>query len=27
VAKGLYRPGKLEYQFNGNSDQRVKSPY
>lgn len=27
VAKGLYRPGKLEYQFNSNRDQRTKSPY
>ena len=27
VNKGLYRPGKLEYQFNGDSDQGVKSPY
>lgn len=27
IAKGLYRPGKLEYQFNSQRDQRVKSPY
>ncbi len=27
VDRGLYRPGKLEYQFNGQADQRVKSPY
>lgn len=27
VDKGLYRPGKLEYQFNGHSDQRTKTAY
>ena len=27
VDRGLYRPGKLEYQFNGMSDQRLKSLY
>lgn len=27
VDKGLYRAGKLEYQFNGKSNQRLKSPY
>ncbi len=27
VDRGLYRAGKLEYQFNGVDDQRLKSPY
>lgn len=27
VDKGLYRPGKLEYQFNSNSNHRIKSAY
>ena len=27
VDRGLYRPAKLEYQFNGQVDQRLKSPY
>lgn len=27
VDRGLYRPGKLEYQFNGQENQRIKSPY
>jgi len=27
VDRGLYRPGKLEYQFNGKANQRLKSPY
>lgn len=27
VEKGLYRPGKLEYQFNGKDDQKIKSLY
>lgn len=27
VEKGLYRQGKLEYQFNGNQDQRIQTSY
>jgi GNAT superfamily N-acetyltransferase len=27
VDRGLYRPGKLEYQFNGEADQRLVTPY
>lgn len=27
VDRGLYRPGKLEYQFNGQENQRIKSAY
>lgn len=27
VDRGLYRPGKLEYQFNADTDQRLKTPY